>query len=133
MPGKRPTPARSVPAGNRTNDVPGIEHGDLSNMKLLNVCFIALAFLVFSAEPAFAQDTHGGGMPKAVGAGLGCGITILGLGLGLGRVGGSALESMARQPEVSDKVVTNMLIIAALVEGAAVISLVFCFLTLLIG
>lgn len=103
-------------------------------MKLLNVCFIALAFLVCSAEPTFAQDTHAaGGMPKAVGAGLGCGLTILGLGLGLGRVGGSALESMARQPEVSDKIVANMLIVAALVEGAAVISLVFCFLTLLIG
>lgn len=104
-------------------------------MKLLNVCFLALAFLVCSAEPTFAQDTThaGGGMPRALGAGLGCGLTILGLGIGLGRVGGSALESMARQPEVSDKVQQNMLLIAALVEGAAVISLVFCFLTLLIG
>lgn len=103
-------------------------------MKLLKVCFLAVAFLVCSAEPAFAQDTHaGGGMPRALGAGLGCGLTILGLGIGLGRVGGSAVESMARQPEVSDKVQQNMLLIAALVEGAAVISLVFCFLTLLIG
>jgi F-type H+-transporting ATPase subunit c len=101
-------------------------------MKLLNVCFVALAFLLFSAESAFGQTT-GGGMPRALGAGLGCGLTILGLGIGLGRVGGSALESMARQPEVKDAVVQNMLIVAALVEGAAVISLVFCFLTLLIG
>ena len=100
-------------------------------MKLLNVCFLALAFMLFSAESAFAQTT--GGMPRALGAGLGCGLTILGLGIGLGRVGGSALESMARQPEVKDAVVQNMLIVAALVEGAAVISLVFCFLTLLIG
>jgi F-type H+-transporting ATPase subunit c len=101
-------------------------------MKLLNVCFLAMAFLVCSADNAFGQTT-GGGMPRALGAGLGCGLTILGLGIGLGRVGGSALESMARQPEVTDRVQQNMLLIAALVEGAAVISLVFCFLTLLIG
>jgi F-type H+-transporting ATPase subunit c len=113
--------------------VPGIELGDFLNMKLLKVCFLALAFLLCSAEPAFAQTAGEGGMPRAIGAGIGCGLTILGLGIGLGRVGGSALESMARQPEVSDRVQQNMLIIAALVEGAAVISLVFCFLTILIG
>src|SRR4029079_14110836 len=101
-------------------------------MKLLKVCFVALAFLLCSAEPAFAQ-TEGGGMPRALGAGIGCGLTILGLGIGLGRVGGSAVESMARQPEVSDRMQQNMLIVAALVEGAAVISLGFCFLTILIG
>jgi F-type H+-transporting ATPase subunit c len=96
-------------------------------MKLLNVCFIALAFLVCSAEPSFAQDTHaGGGMPKAVGAGLGCGITILGLGIGLGRVGGSALESMARQPEVAGSIQTAMIIAAALIEGFTFYALYIC-------
>ncbi len=109
-------------------------------MKLLKVCLLALAFLVLSVAPVSAAEvsTSGGEtlfaeMPKAIGTGLGCGITILGLGLGLGRIGGSALESMARQPEVSDKVVTNMITMAALLEGAAVIALVFCLLCLFIG
>ena len=43
-------------------------------------------------------------MPKAVGVGVGCGLVVVGLGIGLGRIGGSALESMARQPEVADVV-----------------------------
>lgn len=98
-------------------------------MKVLNLCWIALAALALTAMPASAAD----GMPKAVGVGLGCGLVVLGLGLGLGRIGGSALESMARQPEVSDKVATNMITIAALLEGAGIIALIFCLLGLFIG
>ena len=44
---------------------------------------------------------------------------MLGAGLGIGRIGGSAVESMARQPEVAGQVQTAMIIAAALVEGAA--------------
>lgn len=108
-------------------------------MKVLNLCWIALAALALTAAPAAASDgTAGSGlfadaMPKAVGVGLGCGLVVLGLGLGLGRIGGSALESMARQPEVSDKVATNMITIAALLEGAGIIALIFCLLGLFIG
>ncbi|MFO0813692.1 MAG: ATP synthase F0 subunit C [Gemmatales bacterium] len=115
-------------------------------MKVLNLCWIALAALALTALPAVAADgptgpavaansTSGamfGEMPKAVGVGLGCGLVVLGLGLGLGRIGGSALESMARQPEVSDKVATNMITIAALLEGAGIIALIFCLLGLFI-
>lgn len=107
-------------------------------MKVLNLCWIALVALVFSAAPVAAADTPAGGamladMPKAVGVGIGCGLVVVGLGIGLGRIGGSALESMARQPEVADKIVVNMITIAALLEGAGVIALVFCLLGLFIG
>jgi F-type H+-transporting ATPase subunit c len=98
-------------------------------MKVLNLCWIALAALALTASPAAAADS----MPKAVGVGLGCGLVVLGLGLGLGRIGGSALESMARQPEVKDTVATNMITIAALLEGAGIIALIFCLLGLFIG
>jgi len=50
---------------------------------------------------------------------IGAGLAVLGAGLGIGRIGGSAVESMARQPEVAGQVQTAMIIAAALVEGAA--------------
>jgi F-type H+-transporting ATPase subunit c len=52
---------------------------------------------------------------KAVGVGL----VVLGAGLGIGKIGGSAVEGMARQPEASNKIQTAMIIAAALIEGAA--------------
>lgn len=54
-------------------------------------------------------------IPKIVGAG----IVVLGVGIGLGKIGASALEAIARQPEQSGKIQTAMLIAAALVEGVA--------------
>ena len=57
---------------------------------------------------------------------LGAGLAILGAGFGFGRIGSSALESMARQPEVAGKVQTAMLIIAALLEGATFFALIVC-------
>lgn len=110
-------------------------------MKVLNLCWIALVALLLCATPTFAADTAPAGgagsamfgeMPKAVGVGVGCGLVVVGLGIGLGRIGGSALESMARQPEVKDTIVTNMITIAALLEGAGIIALVFCLLGLFI-
>ncbi|MCL4155619.1 UNVERIFIED_CONTAM: hypothetical protein GTU68_013617 [Idotea baltica] len=60
---------------------------------------------------------------KAVGAG----IAVLGAGLGIGRIGGAACESIARQPEVADKIQTAMIIAAALIEGAAFVAILFTF------
>jgi F-type H+-transporting ATPase subunit c len=65
-----------------------------------------------------------------LGATLGAGLTVLGVGLGLGRIGSSALESIARQPEAASKIQTNMLLSAVLVEGVGIISLVICILAL---
>ena len=63
-----------------------------------------------------------------MGAGIGAGLAAIGAGIGIGRIGGSAMEAMARQPEASGKIQGAMLIIAALVEVAALFGLVICFL-----
>ena len=55
----------------------------------------------------------------AVGAGLGAGLAVIGAGLGIGRIGGQAVEGMARQPEAAARIQTAALILAALIEGAA--------------
>ncbi|MEX2673614.1 MAG: ATP synthase F0 subunit C [Phycisphaeraceae bacterium] len=60
-----------------------------------------------------------------MGMGIGIGLIVLGAGLGIGRIGGSAVEAIARQPEAGGRIGTNMIIAAALIEGAAVIALVF--------
>lgn len=57
-------------------------------------------------------------------AAIGAGLAAIGAGIGIGRIGGSALESMARQPELAGKIQTMMLIAAALVEGAALFGIV---------
>ncbi len=52
-------------------------------------------------------------IPSIVGAGL----IVIGVGIGIGRIGGSAMEAIARQPEATNKIQTAMLIAAALIEG----------------
>ncbi len=59
-------------------------------------------------------------------AGLGAGLTVLGAGLGIGRLAASALEAIARQPEVAGDSRTTMIIAAALIEGVAFFSCVIC-------
>ena len=60
-----------------------------------------------------------------MGKGIGIGLAIIGLGLGIGRIGGSTVEAMARQPEAGGRLQRAMIIAAALIEGATVIALVF--------
>ena len=55
---------------------------------------------------------------KAIAA-IGAGLSAVGAGIGIGLIGGKALEAMARQPEHSGMIQTNMFITAALVEGVA--------------
>ena len=57
-------------------------------------------------------------------AALGAGVAALGAGVGIGRIGGSALESIARQPEAAGDIRANMILTAALVEGAAFFAMV---------
>src|SRR2546428_6178014 len=59
-----------------------------------------------------------------IGAGLAAGLAVLGAGIGIGRVGGQAVEGMARQPENSARIQTAMIIAAALVEGVALFAAV---------
>ena len=65
-----------------------------------------------------------------LGAAIGAGLAAIGAGIGIGKIGGSAMEAIARQPEASNDICTNMIIIAALVEGVALFAVVVCFLAL---
>ncbi len=65
-----------------------------------------------------------------LGAAIGAGIAAVGAGIGIGKIGGSAMEAIARQPESSGDIRMNMIIIAALVEGVALFAVVICFLAL---
>jgi F-type H+-transporting ATPase subunit c len=57
-------------------------------------------------------------------AAVGAGLAVIGAGLGIGRIGGSAMDAIARQPEASSKIQTNMIVAAALIEGAALFAIV---------
>ena len=61
-------------------------------------------------------------------AGIGAGLVAIGAGLGIGRLAASAMEGIARQPEVAPKIQVNMLIAAALIEGIALFCAVICLL-----
>ena len=65
-----------------------------------------------------------------LGASLGAGIAAIGAGLGIGRVGSAAMEAIARQPEATGDIRSNMIIIAALVEGVALFAVIVCLLCL---
>jgi F-type H+-transporting ATPase subunit c len=63
-------------------------------------------------------------MTGATFAAIGAGLAVIGAGLGIGRIGGSAMDAIARQPEATNKIQTAMIIAAALVEGAALFAIV---------
>ena len=63
-----------------------------------------------------------------MGAGIGAGLAVVGAGIGIGRIGGSATEGMARQPEIAGTIQTGALILSALVEGAALFAIVLALL-----
>ena len=63
-----------------------------------------------------------------LGAAIGAGLAAIGAGIGIGRIGGQAMDAMARQPEVMNKLFTNMIVAAALIEGVALFAAVIAFL-----
>ena len=63
-------------------------------------------------------------IPRIVGAGL----VVIGAGIGIGRIGGSAMEGVARQPEAAGKIQSMMIIIAALIDAVALFAAVICLL-----
>jgi F-type H+-transporting ATPase subunit c len=81
---------------------------------------------------AAAAAEHGTGLTtdgaRKLGAGLGVGLVAIGAGIGIGRIGGSATESIARQPEAVGPINNAMIITAALIEGVALFGLVIDFL-----
>jgi len=95
---------------------------------------LALIVVVLSvASPVLAQDAAAHpGFSMDMGSAFGAGIVILGAGFGIARIGGSAVESMSRQPEVADKIQGAMIVSAALIEGATFFALLVCLLKIFI-
>jgi len=85
----------------------------------------AVALLVIAA-PAAAQQT--GGTSISFSGAFGVALTVMGAAYGIGKLASSALESMARQPEVAGNIQTAMIIAAALIEGFTFFALYICML-----
>lgn len=107
----------------------------LASKIALGMILAGFALMLLPALPVAAQEaahaaegtmltTAGAGK---LGAGIGAGLVIMGAAAGIGRIGGSTVESIARQPEVADKVFTPMILTAALIEGAAFFALIIAF------
>ena len=110
--------------------------------RLLSLTLVVFAFTIAgTAVPAFAQDEEptaeeireheiavakaaAGSGWKGLGGGLAAGLAVIGAGIGIGLIGGGAVQSIARQPEMAGPIGTNMIITAALVEGVALFAVV---------
>src|SRR5262245_26177485 len=97
-------------------------------MKLvLGIVFVGVGIVLLPAT-AFAQEaektlitSNGAGW---LGGAIGAGLAIMGGAAGIGRIGGSAVESMARQPGAAGQISTAMIITAAMIEGATLFAVV---------
>lgn len=70
------------------------------------------------------------GSISQLGAALGAGLAAIAAGIGIGKIGGSAMEAIARQPEAAGDIRSSMIVIAALVEGVALFAVIVCILAL---
>lgn len=62
-------------------------------------------------------------------AAIGAGLAVIGAGIGIGRIGGQAMDAIARQPEAYTKIQLAMIIAAALIEGASLFAIVVALIT----
>jgi F-type H+-transporting ATPase subunit c len=111
-------------------------------MKAIGIGLLVAVGLMFVAAPAMAAEAPAAGRAAAaesasflqnagagyLGGAIGAGLVIIGAGLGIGRIGGSASESMARQPEAAGQITTIALVTAAMLEGATLFAVVVCLL-----
>lgn len=67
-----------------------------------------------------------------LGASIGAGIAAIAAGFGIGKIGSSAMEAIARQPEAAGDIRSSMIVIAALVEGVALFAVIVCVLALFV-
>ncbi len=65
-----------------------------------------------------------------MGAVIGCGLALIGAGIGIGFIGGKAAEAIARQPQIGGRILTTMIIAAALIEGLTFFALIIGFLAI---
>lgn len=94
--------------------------------KFGTVCMALVALMVL-ATPALAADGDKVGTAVEFSRYFGAALTTIGAAYGIGKLASSALESMARQPEVAGSIQTAMIIAAALIEGFTFFALVICF------
>jgi F-type H+-transporting ATPase subunit c len=118
--------------------------------KLALAAIVAGTALLFAGTGAARAQEHGatGAAPetahqeqaifltsegaKKLGGAIGAGLVLMGGGAGIGRIGGSAVESMARQPEAAGQISTGMIITAAMIEGATLFGVVVGLLAVLL-
>jgi len=91
--------------------------------RIVTIMMTSAAVVLAMAVPAFAQE--GNALIEFSGH-FGVGLTVIGASYGIGRLASSALESMARQPEVAGSIQTAMIIAAALIEGFTFFALYIC-------
>jgi F-type H+-transporting ATPase subunit c len=77
-------------------------------------------------KQAVERNSAGAAKFTGAGAGMGMGLAAIGAGIGIGLIGHSALAGIARQPEQAGAIRGTMILMAALVEGVALIAVVFC-------
>jgi F-type H+-transporting ATPase subunit c len=94
----------------------------------VGVAILAMPSVAFAQEAAAAAadktaliTSNGAGW---LGGAIGAGLAIIGGAAGIGRIGGSAVESMARQPAAAGQISTAMIITAAMIEGATLFAVV---------
>ena len=80
--------------------------------------------LLQAAANTAGYNTAYEGAWAMMGAGIGAGLAAIGAGIGIGRIGGSATEGMARQPEMAGTIQTGALILSAFIEGVALFAVV---------
>ena len=105
----------------------GARHLIAQNMQV-TFNFSELLKMMYPLLQAAAYTKEYMGAYAMLGAGLGAGLAIIGAGIGIGRIGGQAVEGIARQPEMAGTIQTAAMIFAGLVEGAALIAVVVSFL-----
>ena len=93
--------------------------------RFCKIAMLSALAVLGMAVPAMAQETGREALIGFSGA-LGAGLVVMGAAYGIGKLAGSALESMARQPEVAGNIQTAMIIAAALIEGFTFFALYIC-------
>lgn len=95
-----------------------------SLVKVFGMSFVALFAMAAIASAQDASAAGGGGITFS--NTFGAGLVTIGAAYGIGKLASSALESMARQPEVASNIQTAMIIAAALIEGFTFFALYIC-------
>ena len=109
----------------------------------LLMIFVGFVMMFAATAPVLAQEgggtvaaPAGGGLlttdgARKLGGSIGAGLVIMGGAAGIGRIGGSAVEAIARQPEATGQISTAMIITSALIEGVTLFAVIICMLAVL--